>query len=146
MIRPDMPVIEFTMTLWKNKIKVVLSILAIVFGQGLHDEWQVQRATEKFEADRQGIDAEASIAGMMLANAWTSCKQIGIVNDMERCASHNGRLLQEIAAPQSAKIAIEQRDSYSRNCQRFYTAEYCSALLGRSLQVSFAQQKTAHSD
>jgi hypothetical protein len=55
---------------------------------------------------------DASTAGMMLLKAWKSCSQIGIVNDVGRCAAHEGRLLQEQAAPQLAKVAFDQRASY----------------------------------
>ena len=146
MIHADMSVTEFVTTLWENKIKVAMAIVLLIFGPGLYGEWQSKRAVEKREADRQAIDTEASIAGAMLANAWRGCRDIGIVNDMERCAAYEGRLLQEIAAPQLAKIAIERRDSYRRNCQRFNTVEYCNALLIRSLQLSVAQQSSAKND
>jgi hypothetical protein len=146
MIRGDMSVTEFVITLWKNKIKVALLVLVLIFGPGLYDDWQNQRAREKLDADRRAVDTEASIAGMMLADAWTRCKEIGFVNDLERCANHKGRLLQEIAAPQLAQMAIQHRDSYWRSCQRFHPNDYCNALLTRSFQLSFAQQKNEKRD
>src|SRR5262245_25612366 len=112
MIRGDMTVTEFVMVLWNNKIKVAVVLLAIVFGPARYDDWQKKRAAEQLEADRKSVDTDASIAGVMLMRAWKSCAQIGIVNDMERCAAYEGRLLQEQAAPPLAKLAIEHRASY----------------------------------
>lgn len=125
MIRGEMSVADFVMVLWNNKIKVGILILGVIFGPSLYDDWQKKRAAEQFEVDRTSVDTDASIAGMMLMNAWTSCSQIGIVNDMERCAKYQARLLQEQAAPMLAKMAIDQRDSYYKNCQKFYAYEYC---------------------
>jgi hypothetical protein len=144
MIRGDMSVTEFVALLWEHKIKVGLLFLAFAVGPGLYDDWQKKRAAEQFEADRRSVDTDASVAGMMLMNAWTSCSQIGIVNDMEGCAKYQARLLQEQAAPMLAKIAIEQRDSYYKNCQRFYAYEYCGQLLRRSVALSNAQSKNNH--
>jgi hypothetical protein len=144
MIRGDVSVADLVTVLLNNKIKVGILILAAVFGPGLFDDWQKTRAAEQFEVDRKSVDTEASIAGMMLINAWTNCSRIGIVNDMERCAKYQARLLQEQAAPMLAKVALEQRDSYYKNCQRFYTYDYCGQLLGRSLALSNAQRMNSH--
>lgn len=146
MIRGDMTVTEFVMAMWNNKIKVGLLILAIALGPGLYDDWQKQRAAEKLEADRKSVDTDASIAGIMLANAWKSCRDIGIVNDMERCAAYDGRLLQEQAAPMLAKLAIDYRVSFYKSCQRFHPGEYCQQLLQRSLSLSVAQGNRKNDD
>jgi len=143
-MRGDMSVTEFVAVLWKNKIKVGLLLLAFAVGPGLYGDWQKKRAAEQFEADRKSVDTNASIAGMMLMNAWSSCSQIGIVNDMEGCAKYQARLLQEQAAPMLAKMALEQRDSYYKSCQRFYAYEYCGQLLRRSVELSNAQSKDNH--
>lgn len=144
MIRGDMSVTEFVMVLWENKIKTGLFILAIAFGPGLYDDWQKKRAAEQLEADRKSVDSDASIAGMMLMNAWKSCSQIGIGNDIDGCAKYEGRLLQEQAAPMLAKMAVEHRDSYYKSCQRFYAYEYCGQLLRRSIALSNAQSKSSN--
>jgi uncharacterized protein involved in tolerance to divalent cations len=73
---------------------------------------------------------------MMLASAWTSCRDIGIMNDMQRCAAYEGRLIQEQAALMLAKMAIEHRASFYKTCQRFHPYEYCQQ---RSLSLSVAQ-------
>jgi len=73
-IHGGMTVTEFVMILWNNKIKVGLLILAVIFGPGLYDDWQKKRTAEQLEADRKSVDTDASIAGMMLMNAWTSCR------------------------------------------------------------------------
>jgi hypothetical protein len=138
MISGDKTLTEFVMLLWNNKIKVGLLILAIALGPGLYDDWQKKQAAEKLEADRKSVDHEASVAGMMLASAWKSCRDIGIVNDMGRCAAYEGRLLQEQAAPMLAKMAIEHRASFYKTCQRFHPNEYCQQLLQRSLSLSVA--------
>lgn len=139
MIHGDMTVTEFVMVLWNNKIKVALFILAIAFGPGVYDDRKNKRAVEKLEADRVSVDYEASIAGIMLASAWKSCRDIGIVNEMERCAAYEGRLVQEQSAPMLAKMAIEHRASFYERCQRFHLDEYCKQLLQRSLALSVAQ-------
>ncbi len=144
MIRRDMSVTEFAVILWEHKIKIGLFFLALAVGPGLYNDWQKRRAAEQFDADRKSVDTDASVAGIMLMNAWTSCSQIGIVNDMEGCAKYQARLLQEQAAPMLAKMAIEQRDSYYKNCQRFYAYEYCGQLLKRSVALSNAQTKSSH--
>ena len=76
---------------------------------------------------------------MMLMRAWRACRDIGIVNDMERCATYDGKLIQEQAAPILAKMAIEHRGGYLKNCLRFHQIEYCGQLLQRSLAISNAQ-------
>lgn len=139
MIRGDMSVTEFLKVLWSNKIKVGIAIFVLIFGPDLYDDWQKKRANEQLAADRKAVDTRASIAGMMLRSAWESCSQIGIVNDMEGCANFQARLLQEQAAPLKAKMAIEQRDSYYRSCERFYAHDYCQQLLWRSFELSTAQ-------
>mgnify|MGYP003375112277 CR=1 FL=1 len=136
MIRGDMSVTEFGMVLWNNKIKVGLLFLAVVFGPGLYTDWEKKSALDKLEANRTSVDMDASFAGMTLMNAWTECAAIGIVNDMERCAAYEGRLLQEMGAPMLARTAIQQRDSYYTNCRRFYADQYCAQLLQRSFALS----------
>lgn len=144
MISGDMSVTDFAMILWKNKIKVGTLALALVLGPGLYDVWEKKRAAEQLEASRNSVDTAASIAGMMIMNAWKSCTQIGIVNDMDRCATYQGRLLQEQAAPMMAKMALAHRDSYYKNCQQFYAVEYCGQLLLRSVELSNAQSKNSN--
>ena len=139
MINGNMTVTEFVMVLWHNKIKVGLLILAIAFGPYVYDDWKNTRAVQKLEADRASVDHEASIAGMMLASAWKSCRDIGIVNEMERCAVYEGRLIQEQSVTMLAKMAIEHRASFYERCQRFHIDEYCKQLLQRSMALSFAQ-------
>lgn len=141
MIHPNMSVTDFVMTLWKNKVKVVLVAVALAFGPGLYADWQRKRAVEQEESDRRAVDTEASLAGMMLADAWRACSKIGIVNDMDRCAAYQPRLIQEQAAPLLAKTAVDQRDSYVKRCQRFYQGTYCSKLLQRAVEISVAQGK-----
>lgn len=72
-------------------------------------------------------------------SAWRGCRDIGIVNDMERCATYDGKLIQEQSAPILAKMAIEHRDAYYNNCLRFHQHEYCGQLLQRSVALSNAQ-------
>jgi len=45
-----------------------------------------------------------------------------------------------------AKIAVDHRDSYYKNCQRFHPYEYCSQLLQRSVALSNAQSKKSNND
>jgi hypothetical protein len=137
-----MTVTDFAMVLWNNKIKVVLLVLAVAFGPGLFDDWQKRQAAEKLDADRKFVDHDASITGMMLMSAWRGCRDIGIVNDMERCATYEGRLIQEQSAPMLAKMAIEHRNAYYKNCLRFHQYEYCSQLLQRSVALSSAQSES----
>jgi hypothetical protein len=139
MIRGDMSVTEFFVLLWSNKVKVALLILALAFGPGVYRDWQQQRAEARLVAAREAVDFDASIAGMMIVNAWRSCRDIGIVNDMERCAAYDGRLLQEQSAPMLAKLAIEHRASYYKNCFRFHSEEFCGQLLRRSVALSDAR-------
>ena len=141
MIHGNMSVTDFVMTLWSNKFKVVLVVAALAFGPSIYTDWQRKRAAEQLKADRQAVDSDASVAGMMLASAWKGCSQIGIVNDMERCAAFQPRLIQEQTAPILAKSAVGQRAAYYKSCQRFYPATYCGQLLQRSLQLSLAQSK-----
>lgn len=140
MKRGDMTATEFVMLLWKNKIKVALLILALALGPGLYQDWATKRAAEEHARDRDAVDTQASIAGMMLLRAWKSCSQIG-VPDVNACSRYEGRLIQEQAAPVLAKTAVEQRDSYLKSCQRFYEFDYCKRLLERSIQLSSAQSK-----
>lgn len=140
MIHGNMTVTEFVMTLWANKVKVTLLILAITFGPGLYSEWERRRAQERMEDDKKAVSTDASIAGMMLLSAWKSCQQIGI-SDVNACSRYQGQLLQEQAAPMLAKTAVEHRDSYLASCQRFYQFEYCRQLLERSIHLSNAQSK-----
>ncbi|AOS81404.1 hypothetical protein Q5W_21835 [Hydrogenophaga sp. PBC] len=137
-----MTVTDFVMVLWNNKIKVMLLILAFAFGPGLFDDWQQRQAEERLDADRRSVDHDASVAGMMLMNAWRDCRDIGIVNDMERCATYEGKLIQEQSAPILAKMAIEHRDAYYKNCLRFHQQEYCGQLLQRSVALSNAQSES----
>ncbi len=139
MIRRDTTVTDFVKVLWNNKIKVMLLILACAFGPGLYNDWQKRQAAKGLDADRASVDNNASITGMMLMSAWRGCRDIGIVNDMERCATYNGKLIQEQAAPMLAKTAIEHRDAYFKNCLRFHQIEYCGQLLQRSVAISNAQ-------
>jgi hypothetical protein len=138
-IRGDMTVTDFVHVLWNNKIKVMFLILALAFGPGLYDEWKMKQAAKRLDADRASVYRDASITGMMLMNAWRGCRDIGIVNDMERCAKYDGKLIQEQAAPMLAKMAIEHRDAYYKNCLRFHQHEYCGQLLQRSVALSNAQ-------
>jgi len=135
-----MTVTEFVMLLWENKIKVTLLILAVVFGPSLYEDWKAEELRKTLESDRKAVGTQASIAGMMLVSAWKSCSQIGI-GDINACSKYEGHLLQEQAAPMLAKTAAEQRDSYLKNCQRFYEFDYCRQLLERSIQLSNAQSK-----
>ncbi len=139
MIQGDMTVTDFVRVLWNNKIKVMLLILGLAFGPGLYDDWQKKRAAEKLVADRASVNLDASITGMMLVNAWRGCRDIGIVNDMERCAKYQGKLIQEQSAPILAKMAIDHADAYYKNCLRFHQSEYCGQLLQRSFALSYAQ-------
>lgn len=139
MIRLDTTVTDFVTVLWNNKIKVMLLILALAFGPGLYNDWEKRQAAEGLAADRASVDSGASISGMMLMRAWRGCRDIGIVNDMERCATYDGKLIQEQSAPMLAKMAIEHRDAYFKNCLRFHQIEYCGQLLQRSLAISNAQ-------
>lgn len=140
MSQRDMTVSELVKVLWNNKIKVAALLLAIVFGPGVYGDWQEKRAARQLEADRRSVNTDASIAGAMLMSAWKSCAQIGIVNDMERCAAYRGELLQEQATSPLAKLAIERR-AYYKNCQRFHPYWYCQQLLDRSVRLSNAQSK-----
>lgn len=140
MIRADMSVTEFVTTLWNNKVKVALLVAAVVFGPGLYESWQASRAAEKLEAERNAVDTNASLAGMMLASAWRSCSQIGIGNDIDGCAKYQARLLQEQGAPLLAKVAVQQRDTYWQGCLRFHPQDYCAQLLQRAFQLSLAQE------
>lgn len=140
MNRGDMTVTEFVMLLWENRIKVALLILAVALGPGLYEDWTARRAAEKLARDRDAVGTQASVAGMMLLSAWKSCSQLGI-RDINACSRYEGQLLQEQAAPILAKSAVEQRDSYLKNCQRFYEFDYCKQLLERSIQLSNAQSK-----
>ena len=140
MISGNMTVTEFVMLLWENKIKVTLLILAVVFGPSLYEDWKAEELRKTLESDRKAVGTQASIAGMMLVSAWKSCSQIGI-GDNNACSKYEGHLLQEQAAPMLAKTAAEQRDSYLKNCQRFYEFDYCRQLLERSIQLSNAQSK-----
>jgi ABC-type anion transport system duplicated permease subunit len=144
MLRLDKSVDDLLVFLRTHKIKIGIAVLAIVFGPGLYDDWQKSRAAQQLESDRKSVDTDASVTGMMLMEAWTGCSQIGIVNDMERCAAYQGRLLQEQSAPMLAKLAVEQRASYYKNCQRFNTYEYCSQLLQRSVALSNAQRNSGN--
>ncbi len=133
------PIVNFVSGILNNKFKVALLLLALVFGPDMYNDWQKQRAADQLEADRKSVDLDASSAGMLLASAWKGCAKIGIVNNMEGCAAYQGRLVQEMVAPQIAKVAIEQRSSYYQKCERFYAREYCGKLLERALQLSYAQ-------
>lgn len=142
MIHSDMPFIEFLRTLWKNKVKVAAVVLAVIVVPGWFADWRERRDAERLEAARQAIDTEASTTGMLLANAWFACRDIGIVNDLERCAAYEGKLIQEIAAPQLAKMAIQKRSEYHSNCPKLRPPEYCNSLLSRSVQLSVAQHNS----
>lgn len=142
MIRRDMTVTEFAKVLWSNKIKVMLLVFALVFGPGLYDDWQQKQAAEKLDADRASVFSDASITGMMMTDAWRSCRDIGIGDDMKRCSKYDGKLIQEQTAPVFAKIAIEHRDSYFKHCLRFHQQEYCDQLLQRSIDISNAQRES----
>lgn len=141
MIRGDMSVSEFIGVLWENKIRVGLLFLAMAVGTELFDRWQEWRAAKQLNVDRESVDIDASVAGMMLVEAWTSCSQIGIVDNLESCAKYQARLLQEQVAPMLAGKAIALRDSYYKKCQRFYTDEYCEKLITRSVEISYAQTR-----
>lgn len=140
MNRGDMTLTEFVMLLWENKFKVALLILAVALATGLYQNWAAKTAVEERARDRDAVDTQASIAGMMLISAWKSCSRIGI-SDINVCSRYEGRLLQEQAAPILAKTAVEQRDSYLKGCQRFYEFDYCKRLLERSIQLSNLQSK-----
>ncbi len=142
MIRGDMTIKEFVMALWDNKIKVVLLISALAFGPGLYDDWQEKRTAEKLEADRASVFSDASVTGMMMWNAWRSCRDIGILNDLEACSKYDGKLIQEQVAPVYAKMAVEHRDAYFQKCLRFHQQEYCGLLLQRSFALSNAQSES----
>jgi hypothetical protein len=134
-----MPVTGLLAAAWDHKVKVALIAIGVVFVPGLYESWQNSRAAEQLVSDRKAVDTDASVAGMMLASAWRSCSQIGIVNDMEGCARCQGRLLQEQTAPMAAKLALEQRDAFWRGCRRLYPQKYCGQVLQRAFQLSFAQ-------
>jgi hypothetical protein len=140
LIHEDMTVNDLMLLLRKNKIKVAAMILAIAIFPSLYDDWSASRSAEKLKSDRDEVGTQASIAGMMLFNAWKSCTQIGI-SDISTCSRHEGQLLQEKPASLLAKTAVEQRDSYLKHCQRFYDFDYCKRLLERSIQISSAQSK-----
>ncbi len=101
------------------------------------DRWQSKRLAEQREAEKAAVNVEASLAGMLFVGAWRDCLRIGI-NDVQACASYEGKLLQEIAAPKMAQQALKQSQSFYANCTRFHAYEYCYALLRRSIQLSAA--------
>ncbi len=142
MIRGDMSVTEFVMLCWNNKGKVLVAIAAAIVLPPLFDEWTQKRAADKLTAEREGVNTSASLAGMMLVSAWRGCVKIGI-NDIDRCSTYEGKLLQEVAAPQLAKMAIEQRNGYSSSCRKFYAPEYCDQLLTRSVNLSAASKEAS---
>jgi hypothetical protein len=142
MIRGDMSVTEFAMLCWNNKGKVLVAIAAVVLLPPLFDEWAQKRVADRLAAEREGVNTSASVVGMMLVSAWRSCVKIGI-NDIDRCSTYEGQLLQEVAAPQLAKMAIVQRNDYYSSCRKFYAPKYCDQLLTRSVNLSAASKETA---
>ena len=136
----DMTVTEFVMLLWKNKVKVTVLILVVAFAPGFYQDWATKKAAQELARDRDAVDTQASLAGMMVLSAWKKCALIGI-SDINTRSQYEGRLLQEQSAPVLAKIAVEQRDSYLKGCQRFYDFEYCRKLLERSIQLSNLQSR-----
>lgn len=140
MIRVDMSVTEFVMLCWNNKGKVLVAFAAIFLLPPMFDEWAQKRAADKLAAERAAVNTSASLAGMMLIRAWRGCVKIGI-NDIDRCSTYEGKLLQEVAAPQLAKMAIEQRNGYYSSCRKFYAPEYCDQLLTRAVNLSAASKE-----
>jgi hypothetical protein len=133
-------VTEFAALVWRNKVKAGLLALAIVSGPPLYEEWAEKRAAQEAAEAKGAVPTDASIAGMMLLSAWKSCTQIGIA-DVNACATYQGELLQEQAAPILAKTAVGQRDAFVKNCTRFYAYEHCRQLLDRAIRLSNAQSK-----
>ena len=88
-----MTVNDLMLLLRKNKIKVAAMILAIAIFPSLYDDWSASRSAEKLKSDRDEVGTQASIAGMMLFNAWKSCTQIGI-SDISTRVFDNGHTVE----------------------------------------------------
>jgi len=144
MSKANIPAKGVVAIVFEHPIKIGAVALAIAFSPGILKSWQIKHAQEQLATNQKTVHDDASIAGMMLMNAATKCYQIGILNDLDGCAKHKATLIQEKAAPELAKLAIQQRDSYMNNCKKFYESDYCSNLLLRSVAISNAQSKGNH--
>ena len=133
---------KFAMLCWNNKGKVLVAIAAAIVLPPLFEGWAQKQAADKLAAEREGVNTSASIAGMMLVSAWRGCVKIGI-DDIDRCSTYQGKLLQEIAAPQVARMAVERRNGYFSSCRKFYALDYCNQLIIRSVNLSAASKETS---
>lgn len=122
---------------WTCYLIVGFSIAAVlgVVAWSAYDDWSRQREIEKQAKEKQSVGTQASIAGIELWAAYKACTRIGI-NSIDQCAKYEGQLLQEVAAPQLAKVALDARSEYYKLCERFYTEESCIKLLNRSWYLS----------
>ncbi len=125
----------------------VLSAIGIPMAESGYAKWAQMREDSRKEEERQKREADkktnatsASLAGMFWASAVRQCAQIGI-SDVRQCASHQGLLIQEIGAVESAKLAVKQADEYFDSCAKRFQNEYCNALVERATVLSLKSEK-----
>lgn len=133
------PCVEEIVAIWnglrRNWGKVALAALVIFFGPPLYEEYRKRSAESDAIEASQRVGTDASIAGMMYASAYRSCRLIGIL-PVEQCATHKGILLQETSAQVLAQSAVQHREGFEKNCQKWNASEYCYQLLNRAFLLS----------
>ena len=101
------------------------------------DSTASQREAKRQADEKESVGMLATVAGSMMASAARSCQKVGMPN-IPNCASNTGTLVYDFAAKEWAKLALQQKISFDTTCAKYYSEQYCSDLLNRALQISWA--------
>lgn len=89
---------------------------------------------QKQEARISSVGLDASFTAGFLVSAFRSCRTIG-VDSVDQCAEYKGPLLEEQLAVTVAKLGIEHRGSYFKECRENFSDDYCRQLLLRAVNI-----------
>lgn len=142
LINPDFSPTSFLgwvrfFVVWVLLMLVSLLVIGLIaFSSELYGAYKKSELKEKEAEEKKQVGTQASVAGMLLASAQKDCNSIGIYS-VDDCAAYKGVLLQEIAAPISARAAIVQRDKFWLTCNKYNTNDYCLSLINRAYAISY---------
>lgn len=97
---------------------------------------------EKREKALAAVGWDASVTAGMLVSATRSCQVVG-VNDIDRCAQHEGTLIADKTAQMFARVAVGMRKDYWMKCQADFEQEYCNQLIQRAVAIELREPRTS---
>ena len=109
-------------------------LTTIFYGCNPSSTDEIQKKTQ------ENIGMDASITASFIFSASKSCQVIGI-DDINTCSRVEGILPEERSAKMLADMAIDQAAKYQKNCQLNYTAEYCTQLANRAIDIAWNKSK-----